>query len=56
MHSVIQLIYVCNFPSDYSDPSDSRIFFKSHYSEIFYVFHDVFSMVETNLKTKGQYF
>lgn len=56
MHSAIQLICVCNSPSDYFDSSDSRIFFNSHYSEIFYVFHDVFCMVEANLKTKGQYF
>ncbi|XP_015748579.1 PREDICTED: ral GTPase-activating protein subunit alpha-1-like, partial [Acropora digitifera] len=38
---------------DVFDASDSRIFFKSHYSEIFYIFHDVFSIVETNLKTRG---
>ena len=54
MQRAIELICLCIFPSDYFDSSDSRIFFNSHYSEIFYVFHDVFSMVEANLKTKGQ--
>lgn len=38
---------------DIVDASDSKIFFNSHYSEIFYVFHDVFSVVETNLKARG---
>ena len=43
-------------PSDVFDASDSKIFFNSHYSEIFYVFHDVFSIVEANLKTRGECF
>lgn len=38
---------------DYLDASDSKKFFNTYYSEIFYVFHDVFSMVEANLKTRG---
>lgn len=54
MQLAIQLICLCTSPSDYFDSSDSRIFFNSHYSEIFYVFQDVFSTVEANLKTKGQ--
>lgn len=42
--------------SDIFDASDSKIFFTSHYSEIFYVFHDVFSVVEANLKARGECF
>ncbi|XP_048586068.1 ral GTPase-activating protein subunit alpha-2 [Nematostella vectensis] len=38
---------------DIFGPSDSKVFFQGHYSEIFYVFNDVFCQVETNLKQKG---
>ncbi|EDO33261.1 predicted protein, partial [Nematostella vectensis] len=39
---------------DIFGPSDSKVFFQGHYSEIFYVFNDVFCQVETNLKQKGR--
>ncbi|XP_028513886.1 ral GTPase-activating protein subunit alpha-1-like [Exaiptasia diaphana] len=38
---------------DVFDNAESKVFLEGHYCEIYYVFNDVFSIVEANLRQKG---
>lgn len=40
--------------SDTFDNPEAKAFFQGHYSEVFYVFYDVFSSIESNAKQKGR--
>lgn len=40
---------------DVFDNAESKVFLEGHYCEIYYVFNDVFSIVEANLRQKGAF-
>jgi hypothetical protein len=42
------------FLSDNFETHEAKVFFQRHYSEIYYICHDYFSIVEVNLRQKGK--
>lgn len=47
-------VLITRVSSDTYDTSDAKVFFEQNYSYIYYIFYDVFTNVESDLKQRGE--